>query len=150
MPIENLKPGLRHCQTLRVDAGLTVPALAPAFSGFADMPGVFATAFLIGFVEWTCVEALRPHLAPDERSLGIHVDLSHAAATPPGMDVTAEVELIEVQGRTLTFKVLCRDAQEVVCTGRHLRALVNADRFLQRMQHKQAAVGHFQVNGAGR
>jgi fluoroacetyl-CoA thioesterase len=140
MSIEQLKPGLRHTQTLRVDAGLTVPAVSPAFTGFIDMPPVFATAFLVGFVEWTCVEALRPYLPAGARTVGVHVDLSHIAATPVGMQVSADVELIAVQGRQLRFRVLCRDDADLICEGHHDRALVDFERFMARMQSKRDAL----------
>jgi len=140
MSIEQLKPGLRHTQTLRVDAGLTVPAVSPAFTGFTDMPPVFATAFLVGFVEWTCIEALRPCLPAGARTVGVHVDLSHIAATPVGMQVSAEVELIAVQGRQLRFRVLCRDDADLICEGHHERALVDFERFMARMQSKRDAL----------
>ena len=140
MSIEQLKPGLRHTQTLRVDASLTVPAVSPAFTGFADMPPVFATAFLVGFVEWTCIEALRPCLPAGARTVGVHVDLSHIAATPVGMQVSAEVELIAVQGRQLRFRVLCRDDADLICEGHHERALVDFERFMARMQSKRDAL----------
>jgi fluoroacetyl-CoA thioesterase len=140
MSIEQLKPGLRHTQTLRVDAGLTVPAVSPAFTGFTDMPPVFATAFLVGFVEWTCVEALRPCLPAGARTVGVHVDLSHIAATPVGMQVSADVELIAVQGRQLRFRVRCRDDADLICEGHHDRALVDFERFMARMQSKRDAL----------
>ena len=70
---------------------------------------MFATAFLVGFVEWTCIEALRPYLEPGQKTVGVHVDLSHSAATPVGMTVTAEVELIAVEGRKLRFKCSSQD-----------------------------------------
>jgi fluoroacetyl-CoA thioesterase len=132
-----LQPGLRHQQRLWIDAGLTVPAVSSAFTGFRDMPPVFATAFLVGFVEWTCIEALRPFLAPGQRSVGVHVDLSHSAPTPVGQHVSAAVELVAVHGRRLRFEVVCRDASEVICEGRHERVIVELDRFLQRLSVKQ-------------
>src|SRR5437868_13695667 len=101
-----LAVGLRHSQTIMVDDQLVVPAVSPAFTGFADMPPVFATALLVGFVEWTCIEALRPFLSPDQKTVGVHVDLSHSAATPVGIAVTAEVELTGIEGRRLRFRVV--------------------------------------------
>jgi fluoroacetyl-CoA thioesterase len=109
--------GLSRWQTLRVDDGLTVPHVSKSFAGFADMPPVFATAFMVGFVEWVCVEALHPYLGPGEQSVGIHIDLGHVAATPVGMDVTAHVELVEIHGRRLRFKVSCRDEVHLVGEG---------------------------------
>jgi fluoroacetyl-CoA thioesterase len=135
-----LIPGLRHVQTLRVDDLLTVPAVANAFAGFADMPPVFATAFLVGFIEWACIELLRPYLEPTERSVGTHVDVSHVAATPPGMTVTAEVELLEVQGRKLRFRVSCRDELELIAAGFHERTLIDQARFLARVEKKRAGL----------
>jgi fluoroacetyl-CoA thioesterase len=137
----DLKPGLRHSHSIRVDAALTVPALSQEFAGFADMPPVFATALMVGFIEWTCLEALAPHLAPGERTVGTHVDVSHVAATPVGMTVTAEVELVAVDGRKLRFKVLCRDEADVIGEGFHDRAVVDHAKFMARIAAKAARVG---------
>lgn len=104
-----LKAGLRHSETLRVEASLTVPSVSPKFASFVDIPPVFATAYLVGFVEWVAVEALRPYLEEGESTVGTHVDISHVAATPVGMAVTGEVELIAREGRKLRFRVSCRD-----------------------------------------
>ena len=137
MQLAMLKPGLRHAQSIVVDEHLTVPAVSRAFTGFADMPPVFATAFLVGFVEWTCIEALKPWLPPGAQTVGVHVDLSHSAATPVGMRVTAEVSLVEVDGRRLVFSVRCRDEFELICEGVHERAVIDGDKFRQRVARKQ-------------
>lgn len=134
-----LQPGLKHRQTLRIEAGLTVPRVSPAFANFSEMPPVFATAFMVGFIESACIAALKPHLAHGQQTVGTHVDLSHIAATPVGMIVTAEVELIAVDGRKLRFKVLCRDDVEVICEGFHERHIVDAARFLERLERKAQA-----------
>src|ERR1700740_3710899 len=93
-----LQPGLRPAKTLTVDPGLTVPEISPAFD-FHDMPAVFATAYMVALIEAACLEAVKPLLASDQRTVGTRVDVSHSAATPIGMKVTAEVELVEVDGR---------------------------------------------------
>jgi fluoroacetyl-CoA thioesterase len=131
-----LSVGLSRSQTLRVDAGLTVPHVSASFAGFADMPPVLATAFLVGFVEWVCVEALHPCLAPGEQTVGVHVDLSHVAPTPVGMDVTAHVELVEIRGCRLRFKVSCRDKVDLVSEGYHERCIVKRPRFDERVAAK--------------
>jgi len=128
--------GLRGERTIVVGDGLTVPSIAPAFTGFADMPPVFVTAYMVGFVEWTCVEALRPYLGAHQRTVGTHVDMSHAAATPVGMRVSATVELVSVEGRKLRFKVECRDEVDVIGSGFHERAIIDFDKFMQRVQRK--------------
>ena len=131
----DLKPGIRHTQTLRVDWSLTVPAVSPAFP-FDDMPPVFATAFMVGFIEWACIEALRPYLDASERTVGTHVDVSHIAATPVGLTVTAEVELTSVEGRKLRFKVACRDDKGPIGDGFHERAVIDLARFMERVAVK--------------
>jgi fluoroacetyl-CoA thioesterase len=68
-----LRPGLRHTQAITLGEALTVSAVSVAFTGFADMPPVFATAFMVGLVEWACIEALRPYLAAHQRTAGTHV-----------------------------------------------------------------------------
>lgn len=137
----DLKPGLHHLQTLRVDDSLTVPAMATAFASFADMPLVFATAFMVGFIEWACVEALRPFLSSHERTVGTHVDVSHVAATPVGMTVTADVELVAVQGRKLRFKVSCSDENGLIGEGFHERAVIDHDKFMARVLAKSGQTG---------
>jgi len=101
---ESLKPGILYEHKLVVPISKTVPALYPESQEFAAMSEVFATGFLVGFLEWTCVKAINPHLDwPKEQTVGIHINISHAAATPPGFEVTATVELIKVEGRKLFF-----------------------------------------------
>lgn len=97
-PRPALQPGLCHSARMTVATQHTVPQVA-AWLGFADMPAVFATAMMVGFMEQTCIEALRPYLDAGQRSVGTHVDMSHVAATPMGMVVEARVELVEVQGK---------------------------------------------------
>ena len=140
MPIDALKVGFRRENSIVVDEALTVPSVSRAFKGFAEMPPVFATAFLVGFVEWTCVEALRPFLSPDQRTVGVHVDLSHSAATPVGMRVFAAVELTAIEGRKLRFKVVCRDEAEVICEGSHDRYIIDEPRFLARLAKKRESL----------
>jgi fluoroacetyl-CoA thioesterase len=112
------------------------------------MPPVLATAFLVGFVEWVCVEALHPYLGQGEQTLGTHVDLSHAAPTPVGMHVTAHVELVEIHGRRLRFKVSCRDEVDLVAEGHHERCIVKRLRFDERVAAKRVHVGDVQGSGA--
>ena len=125
--------GLKHSQSVKVGADLTVPAVSPHFPGFHDMPKVFATAFMVGFVEDTCVAALKPHLAPGQGSVGTRVDVTHTAATPIGRTVTCAVELVEIEGRKLRFKVACRADKGPIGEGFHERALIDLEKFLSRL-----------------
>jgi fluoroacetyl-CoA thioesterase len=103
------------------------------------MPKVFATGFMIVLMEWTCLQLLAPHLDAGGGSLGIHVDVSHLAATLPGMTVTVEAEWAEVQGRKVTFKVSAHDGVDVIGEGRHERAVVAWDKFNARLAEKAKA-----------
>jgi fluoroacetyl-CoA thioesterase len=139
---QTLQPGIEHTFTLRVDASKTVPALYPEAEGFQAMPKVFATGFLVGFIEWTCVQALEPHLdGPEEQTVGTHLDLSHLAATPPGMEVTARVKLVEVDGRRLVFEVEACDAADRIARGRHERFVIRREKFDARLQEKARGAG---------
>jgi len=138
MTLDDLKPGLRHSATLTVSDRLAVPAQAQIFDPGADMPPVLATAQMIAFVEWTCVAALAPYLAPHQRTVGTKVEMTHTAATPIGMTATAEVELIEFHERTLRFKAVCRDEKEPIGEGFHERTVIDHDRFTARLARKQA------------
>ena len=129
-------PGLSHSATLTVGDELTVPALAPHFASFSDMPPVFATAFMVGFIEATCIECLHGHLDDAERSVGVQVDVSHSAATPVGMTITAEVRLTEVAGRILTFDVRTYDDAGPIGEGVHKRAVIEVDRFMKKLRSK--------------
>ncbi|MFI6363953.1 thioesterase family protein [Nocardia sp. NPDC050630] len=104
------------------------------------MPPVFATAMMIGFIEQTCINGLRPHLSDAQRTVGTHVDVSHVAATPEGMTVTATVTLVEVDGRNLRFDVSCHDESGLIGAGTHRRAVVDFDAFMRRVADKTAPI----------
>lgn len=129
--------GLRHTGKILVTPESTVPGLAAAIPAFQAMPPVFATAYLVAFAEATCAEAVLPFLAQEQRTVGTHVDLSHIAATPVGMTVWAEVELVEADRRRLRFEVECRDEVEAIGRGVHERAIIDLDRFMERLGAKQ-------------
>ena len=137
MTRDGLKPGLRHSATIRVTEQLAVPASGRLLGAVAEMPPVFATANMIAFVEWTCVAALAPYLAPHQRTVGTRVEMTHSAATPIGMNVTAEIELVEIDGRRLRFKVSCHDEAEPIGEGFHERTIIDYDRFMARLARKQ-------------
>lgn len=128
-----LTVGLHHSEQMTVATQHTVPHVDTAWPGFQDMPPVFATAMMIAFIEQTCIMGLRPYLQAGQHTVGTHVDVSHIAATPVGMRVTAEVELIGVEGKALHFKVACRDESGLIGEGTHRRAIIDVARFMQRL-----------------
>jgi len=136
----SLKPGLRYEHRFRVPRSKTVPALYPEADEFLAMPEVLATGFLVGFLEWACVKAIIPHLDwPREQSVGTHIDVSHEAATPPGLEITAKVELIAVEGRKLTFVVEAHDGVDLISRGRHERFIIDKEKFVAKVAAKAVA-----------
>ena len=73
---------------------------------------------------------------PEEQTVGTHIDISHIAATSPGLNVTATIRLIEVDGRRLVFKVEAHDGIETISRGRHERFIINKDKFEQKLMKK--------------
>lgn len=127
---ETLKPGIQYEHKFLLPPSKTVPALYPESEEFLAMPEVFATGFLVGFLEWACIMAVKPHLDwPDEQSVGTYIDVTHEAATPPGLEVTATVELISVEGRRLIFAVEAHDGVDLISRGRHERVVINKEKF---------------------
>ncbi len=133
-----LRPGLEHVLTFPVPATKTVPALYPEAPEFQAMPEVFATGFLVGLLEWACIQLVNPHLDwPTEQTLGTHVDVSHDAATPPGLTVTVTARLTAVEGRRLSFAVEAHDGIDSISRGTHERVVINRARFDAKAQAKR-------------
>jgi len=127
---DSLKPGIRHELRFVVPSTKTVPALYPESAEFVAMPDVFATGFLVGLLEWACIKAVNPHLDwPTEQTVGTHINVSHDAATPPGLEVTVMVELTKVEGRKLSFSVQAHDGVDLISRGEHERYIINKEKF---------------------
>ena len=135
---DSLRPGLTHQHRFTIPETKTVPYLYPESDMFREMPVVLATGFMVGLLEWACIELLRPHLDwPAEQSLGTHVDFSHLAATPPGLTVTVDVTLESIEGRKLVFSVVAHDGIDTISTGRHERVIIDVARFRSKLASKQ-------------
>ncbi|HUO78035.1 MAG TPA: thioesterase family protein [Thermodesulfovibrionales bacterium] len=134
---DTLKPGIESEFTFRIPESKTVPALYPESAEFKEMPEVFATGFMVGFLEWACIKAINPHLDwPGEQTVGTHIDVSHIAATPVGFEVTARVKLIVVDGRRLVFEVEAHDGVDLISQGKHERYIITKDKFDLKMKEK--------------
>ncbi len=131
-----LKPGAKTEFAFRVPANKTVPYLYPEAHEFQQMPKVFATGFMVGLMEWTCLKVLESHLDEGEGSLGIHVNVSHLAATVPHQTVTVEAEVTKVDGRRVSFHVKARDELDVIGEGEHERMVVPWDKFVGKVNEK--------------
>jgi fluoroacetyl-CoA thioesterase len=136
---ETLKPGIESEFTFRIPESKTVPALYPESAEFQAMPEVFATGYLVGFLEWACIKAINPHLNwPQEQTVGTHIDVSHVAATPVGFDVTAKVKLVNVDGRKLVFEIEAHDGIDLISKGKHERFIIYKDKFDSKMKEKSS------------
>lgn len=134
---DTLKAGIESEFTFRIPESKTVPALYPESTEFQEMPEVFATGFMVGFLEWACIKAINPYLDwPGEQTVGTHIDVSHIAATPVGFEATAKVKLIEVDGRRLVFEVEAHDGIDLISKGRHERYIISKDKFNLKMKEK--------------
>ncbi len=131
-----LVPELKHTFSYKVPENKTVPYTYPESDIIANMPKVFATGFMIVLMEWACADLMAPHLDAGEGSLGTHVDVSHLAATVPGQTVKVDVEVAEVKGRKLVFKVRAHDGIDLIGEGRHERVVVAWDRFNAKVAEK--------------
>ena len=134
---DSLRSGIEHSFSFKITESKMVPALYPESSEFQAMPIVFATGYMVGLIEWTCIQAINPHLDwPEEQTVGTHIDVSHVAATPAGLTVTAKVKLVEVDGRRLFFDVEAYDNVDLITRGKHERFVINKEKFDQKMRDK--------------
>jgi fluoroacetyl-CoA thioesterase len=99
-----------------------------------------ATGFMVGLFEWACIRAVNPHLDwPREQTVGIGVQLSHLAATPPGLTVTVRGRLERVEGRKLTFFLEADDEVDLISEGYHERFVIDASKFKAKAEAKAKA-----------
>jgi len=125
-----ITPGLSGTAELVVAPEHTAP-----FVGSGRIAAL-ATPVMINLIEAAALKAVE-HLLPEgHQSLGIHLDVSHTAATPVGLRVIATAEVSAVQGRTISSKVEARDPLERIGGGNHKRVVVSVARFDERVQRK--------------
>ncbi len=98
---------------------------------------VFATPAMIALLEKTCWTSVQEELEPGWGSVGTALEVQHTAPTPLGMTVTCESELIAVEGRQLTFRVVIRDEKGEIGHGTHQRFLVQNDKFQAKADRKR-------------
>ncbi|WP_027339820.1 thioesterase family protein [Halonatronum saccharophilum] len=105
-------------------------------------PGVnvFATPAMLRLMEHTASEGVLPYLEEGQATVGISLDINHLAATPIGMEVEARAELIKVDGKKLTFKVVAEDEIEKVGEGIHMRYIIDLDEFENRTNDKLSKI----------
>jgi fluoroacetyl-CoA thioesterase len=135
---EALKEGLVFEFSYVVPDNKTVPNLYPEAEEFQPMPKVFATGFMIGLFEWACIRAIKPYMDyPNEQTVGIHVNFSHTAATPPGLTITVRGRLDKIDGRRLSFSLEADDGIEKISEGTHDRFIIFTEKFNQKAEGKK-------------
>jgi predicted thioesterase len=128
--MDALQPGLVG----EAHTTVTSSNVASAFgSGHVD---VFATPAMIALMENAAINAVGQMLAEGSATVGSAISIRHVAATPVGLEVRARAELLEVDGRRLTFRVEAFDPVEKIGDGSHERYVVNLDRLLGRAAAK--------------
>lgn len=130
-----LQPGLKGSAEIVVGEQHTAPHVG---SGRVH---VLATPVMVNLMEAAALHAVEGLLPAGHQTVGIHLDITHVAATPVGMRVRAHAELIRVEKRTLTFSVHAEDEKERIGEGLHERIIINLERFDRRMQEKMDLVG---------
>lgn len=91
-------------------------------------PKVFATARMIGLMEVAAARVLQPLLGPGELSVGVTVDITHSAPTPPGVTVTATARYAGREGKLFLFEISAADPGGEIGRGWHKRAIVSSER----------------------
>jgi len=97
---------------------------------------VFATPMMVALMEGTCAESVAPELEDGCSTVGTHISTSHCAATPVGMEVRCESELVEIDRKRLVFKVAAYDERGLIGEGTHERFIVNNEKFQAKVDAK--------------
>jgi predicted thioesterase len=125
--------GLRREQNLLVTSEVAVQFLE------AEGAQVLSTPHLLGYLEMTARNLLKERLEAGQDSVGSEVQFRHLAATPVGMQVRLEAEVIAVDGRRVRFRIEAFDEQEKIGEGLHERVVIDVARFAARVQAKAGA-----------
>jgi len=99
---------------------------------------VFSTPSMTRLVEMAAQKLATPHLKPGQGQVGVSVNIRHLAPTPIGKKVRAEVELVGIDRRKLTFKVKVFDEVEQVGEAEHERFVIDVDKYTERLRKKIA------------
>ena len=128
--MDKITPGMTGTATMLVGTNDTAPRVG------SGKIAVLATPMMINLIEEAALAAIEEALPEGMQSLGTHLDVSHIAATPVGMKVTAEARVVSVEGRTVTFEVSAKDETDLIGKGHHSRVVVSAEKFKARVNAK--------------
>jgi predicted thioesterase len=125
--------GTRGEQKILVTHEFTIDFLGP------EDGRVLGTPWMIGLMEYTCRNSVKPILGDAWDTVGTLVDVKHLAATPLGMSVTFRTEVIAADDRRITFRVEAFDEKEKIGEGTHERAIINIERFVAKLVAKRGS-----------
>ena len=129
-----MEKGIKGKTTIVVTESMTADKIG---SGLVK---VYATPMMVALMEQTCSESVAPELGEDECTVGTRLEINHTAATAVGMTVTCESELIEADGRKLTFSVRAYDDAGEIGNGTHERFIVTRSRFEEKASKRAGLV----------
>lgn len=127
-----LEAGIKFTKTEKVTEKNTAGALG------SGMLPVYATPAMILLLEATCAEAVAPHLESGMTTVGTKLDVEHLSATPIGLDVTCNCELVEIDRRRLVFEVEISDKAGLIGRGKHERFIVASEKFMAKANEKSS------------
>jgi predicted thioesterase len=125
-----LNIGIKESSVITVSRDQTASAWG---SGYLP---VYATPAMVAFMESTAAKSVEPYLEEGYSTVGILVNIRHLAATPAGMKVHCESELMEIDRKRLVFKVSAYDEKELIGEGTHERFIIDINRFMERAAGK--------------
>lgn len=96
---------------------------------------VFATPAMIGLMESCAQQSIMPYLPEGFITLGIEINVKHLKATPIGMKVKCHSKLIAIDEKKLTFDIEAHDEKGLIGTAQHIRYIVNAEKFMQKLKN---------------
>jgi predicted thioesterase len=97
---------------------------------------VFGTPAMVALMEESAAKAVDKYLPEGFATVGVHLDIKHIAATPIGMNVTADAKLTGIDGKRLFFDVEASDEKEKIGSGTHQRYIIELDKFLGKVEEK--------------
>jgi len=127
MPIEN-EPALNTTATAELIVGPQDLASSISVETGDQFPDVLATARMVALMEIAASRVLKPLLGPGELSVGVTVDITHTAPTPPGVQVTTTARFAGREGKLFLFEVSASDPGGEIGRGWHKRAIVTSER----------------------